>query len=30
MVFTAGKGVTLVIMDKDIYIENCMALLNDE
>ena len=29
-VLTAGKGVTLVIIDKDTYIEKCMALLNDE
>ena len=29
MILTADKGFTLVIMDKDIYIEKCLALLND-
>ena len=29
-ILTADKGVTLVIMDKDMYIKKCMALLNDE
>ena len=30
MVLTADKGFALVIIDKDIYIGKCMALLNDE
>ena len=30
MVLTADKRVTLVIIDKDMYIEKCMVLLNDE
>ena len=30
MVLTADKGVALVIIDKDMYSEKCMALLNDE
>ena len=29
VVLTADKGVALVVMDKDQYIEKCMALLND-
>ena len=29
MVCTADKGVALVIIDKDMYIVKCMALLND-
>ena len=29
MVLAADKGVALVIMDKDMYIEKFMALLND-
>ena len=28
-VLTADKGVALVIMDKDTYVEKCMTLLND-
>ena len=30
MVITADKGAVLVIIDKEMYIEKCMALLNDE
>ena len=30
MVLTTYKGVALVIIDKNMYIEKCMALLNDE
>ena len=30
MVHTAHKGDAVVIMHKDMYIEKCMALLNDE
>ena len=30
MVLSADKGVALVIIDKDMYIEKCMALPNDE
>ena len=30
MVHTAGKGVALVITDKDMYIMKCVALLNDK
>ena len=30
MVPTADKGVTMVIVHKHMYIEKCMALLNDE
>ena len=29
MVLTADKGVALVVMDKDTYIEKCMTLLSD-
>ena len=30
MVLTADKGVALVAMDKDMYIERYMALLSDQ
>ena len=30
MVLTANKGVALVAMDKDMYIEKCIALINDQ
>ena len=30
MSLTANKGLPLVIMDKNMYIEKCMASLNDE
>ena len=30
MVLTAYKGVALVVIDKDIYIEKCMVSLNDQ
>ena len=30
MALTADKGVTLIIIAKDMYTEKCMALLNDE
>ena len=30
MVLTATKGVTLLVIDKDMYIEKCMALLIDQ
>ena len=30
IVLTVDRRVTLVIIDKDMYIEKCMALLNDE
>ena len=30
MILTADKGVSLVIMDKDMYIEKCMILLSDQ
>ena len=30
IVLTADKGAILVIMHKDIHIEKCIALLNDE
>ena len=29
MVLTADKGVALVVMDKDTYIEKCITLLSD-
>ena len=30
MILTAGKGVVLVVVDKDMYIEKCMTLLRDQ
>ena len=30
MVLTGDKGVALIIIDKDRFIEKCMSLLNDE
>ena len=29
MVLTTDEGLTLVIIDKDMYIKKCMALLNE-
>ena len=29
MVLTADKGIALVVMDKDTFIEKCMTLLSD-
>ena len=30
MILTADKGVALVVVDKDMYIEKCMTLLSDQ
>ena len=30
IIYTADKGVVLVIIDKDMYIDKCRALLDDE
>ena len=30
MILTADKGVALVVMDKDMYIEKCMTLPSDQ
>ena len=30
MVLTAVKGVALIVIDREMFIEKCMTLLNDE